>query len=85
MSLSGKGKYIFSKKERESFRKNKKIVMVKGLKLPVIYQSGVITDNQGKTILKANRETGTTPLSPSERDELMKIVTYLINNYNFGV
>lgn len=53
--------------------------MIKGLKLPVKYESGVIVDREGKTIIKAEREVGVSPLSPSERDSLLKLVSKLIN------
>jgi hypothetical protein len=52
---------------------------IKSLKLPVQVISGQICDNNGNVLIKANREIGTTPLNPSERDTLMYLVADLIN------
>lgn len=49
------------------------------IKFPVKYEDGRIVDAEGNSLIKANRETGTTPLTPAERDELLKIVVYLLN------
>lgn len=49
------------------------------ISLPFIYQFGVITDSTGQTILKANREAGTTPLPPYQRDAMLQLVVELLN------
>lgn len=51
---------------------------VKRLQLPLMYD-GAISDGNGMTILSANRESGTTPLRPHERDELVKFTCDLLN------
>ena len=58
---------------------------------PLQYISGQICDCNGNTIALMNRESGTTPLAPSERDDLAKEFVNLFNsamkeqhtNYNF--
>ena len=45
---------------------------------PFLY-NGAIIDKNGNTIIKANRESGTTPLRPTERDQLLKHITNLLN------
>ena len=47
--------------------------------LPVRYESGAVVAKNGQTILKANREGSTTPLSPVERDELVKHIVGMLN------
>lgn len=50
-----------------------------GLLKPFTYQQGVITDCKGNIIIKANRDSETTPLLPMERDDLLKYITELLN------
>jgi hypothetical protein len=45
---------------------------------PVRVESGQIVAANGQTLLRANRETGTTPLQPVERDALIKFVGKLL-------
>lgn len=52
---------------------------LKGLTLPVKYQYGVITDANGKTIIKAERNRLETPLNPSGRDAILQLVCTLLN------
>ena len=47
--------------------------------LPLKYQDGVIVDGAGKTIIKANRESGETPLTPYGRDAILKLACELLN------
>lgn len=51
----------------------------KNLFLPLKYEYGMIVDRHGDVVIKANREAGTTPLNPSERDDLLKITTQVLN------
>ena len=53
--------------------------MINNLKPPLQAISGSVCDANGAVILKANREQGTTPLHPTERDELIKLVVDLLN------
>lgn len=46
---------------------------------PLHYHSGSIRDNKGNVIIKMNRETGTTSLPPSYRDDLAKEIIELYN------
>lgn len=47
--------------------------------MPFSYD-GSIVDKNNRTIIKANRESGTTPLPPHYRDLLLKLVCDLLNN-----
>jgi hypothetical protein len=49
------------------------------IKFPVKYKDGCVVDTEGNVLLKANRESSTTPLTPAERDDLIKMVVYLLN------
>jgi hypothetical protein len=53
--------------------------MIKNLKLPIKVISGEICDANGKSIIKANRDSSTTPLQPTERDDLLKLIVKLVN------
>jgi len=46
---------------------------------PLKVESGEVVTSSGQTILKANRDYGTTPLTPVERDGLIIFVTELLN------
>lgn len=46
---------------------------------PVKVESGAIHAANGQTILSANRTGGETPLSPAERDALVRFVAELLN------
>ena len=52
---------------------------LKGLTVPLIYRGGEIQDGTGKTILKAEREAGKTPIGPAGRDALLKLTCELLN------
>lgn len=56
----------------------KELAFLKNLNLPLVYD-GSIQDSKGNTILMVNRKSGTTPLCPSERDELLKYVCEILN------
>lgn len=47
---------------------------------PVRVESGQILAANGQTLLRANRETGSTPLMPVERDGLIKFIAKLLND-----
>lgn len=51
---------------------------------PVRVESGQIVSADGKALVKANRETGTTPLAPWERDSLLKFIAKLLNDNQAG-
>jgi len=53
--------------------------MINNLKPPFQIISGVVCDTNGKELLYANRQSGTTPLQPVERDQLIKLVSDLLN------
>lgn len=65
--------------EREKTENKLNKEFIRKLNLPLFYNSGSIVDSNGQTILTANREGGTTPLSPSERDSMLKVVVKLMN------
>jgi len=46
---------------------------------PFRVESGAMVSSSGQVLLFANREHGTTPLSPVERDGLIHFVTELLN------
>lgn len=54
--------------------------ILSGLTLPLKYESGQIVDGAGKTIIKANRTSGETPLLPAGRDAILKLACELLNN-----
>ncbi len=51
---------------------------LKDIKLPLKYD-GAITDADGNVLILANREAGSTPLNPYQRDQLLKYVTNILN------
>lgn len=53
--------------------------ILKNLTLPLSYSSGTIVDGSGQTIIKANRDSNTTPLHPYQRDAILKLVCELLN------
>lgn len=53
--------------------------MINNLKPPFQAISGTVCDADGAVILKANRESETTPLRPVERDELIHLIVDLLN------
>lgn len=52
--------------------------------LPLQYITGAICAANGQTVVKMNREAGTTPLSPVERDEMAKQIISIYNERYFG-
>lgn len=52
---------------------------MKGLILPFKYEYGHIADGTGKVILYAERNSLVTPLNPCDRDNILKLVTVLLN------
>lgn len=46
---------------------------------PVKVESGAIHAANGQTVISANREAGTTPLAPAERDALIRFIADLLN------
>ena len=46
---------------------------------PLQYKDGCVCDKDGNVLLRANRESGTTPLAPYQRDYMMKNVCELLN------
>ena len=46
---------------------------------PLKVQNGEVITSSGQTLLMANREYGTTPLTPVERDGLIHFVAELLN------
>lgn len=56
----------------------KELVFLKNLKLPLKY-NGSLYDNEDNLIMSMNREGGTTPLNPHQRDELLKFTCELLN------
>lgn len=47
---------------------------------PVRVESGQIVAANGQAIIRANREHGSTPLMPVERDGLIKFIAQLLND-----
>lgn len=52
---------------------------LQGLTLPLTVESGRIVDASGKEVLKANRESNETPLTPVGRDALIRLTCDLLN------
>ena len=52
---------------------------MKNLTLPFKYQYGVIVDGSGKTVMEAERNSLETPLSPCDRDNILKLTVELLN------
>lgn len=52
---------------------------LKNLILPLRYESGVIVDATGKEIIKANRNSLETPLTPCGRDAILQLACILLN------
>lgn len=52
---------------------------LENLVLPLKYQDGTIQDGAGRTIIKANRDSNTTPLVPYQRDAILKLACELLN------
>lgn len=46
---------------------------------PCKVESGAVVSSSGQVLLSANREHGTTPLTPVERDGLIHFVAELLN------
>jgi hypothetical protein len=49
------------------------------LKFPLQYLFGAVCDADGNVIIEANRNSNSTPLSPMERDILLKTVCHVLN------
>lgn len=58
--------------------------MIDNLNLPLQVISGVICDSKGNPIIKANRDGSTTPLRPTERDQLLHMVVDSFNEKYAG-
>lgn len=50
-----------------------------GLTLPLKYEGDVIVDANGKTVIKAERNSLITPLNPTGRDAILKLACELLN------
>jgi hypothetical protein len=53
---------------------------LRGLMLPLKFDSGRIMDAAGKTVIRANRDANTTPLSPVGRDAILALACKLLND-----
>lgn len=52
---------------------------LQGLTLPFKYEHGQIVDGAGKPVIKANRNSNESPVSPAGRDALLKLTVVLLN------
>lgn len=55
------------------------VAALTGLTLPLKYQYGVIIDGAGKEVIKANRNSLETPLTPAGRDAILMLTCELLN------
>jgi hypothetical protein len=49
--------------------------------LPLRVDSGVVKDGFGRVIVQMNREAGETPLTPVQRDQMIKLIGNLLNGW----
>lgn len=76
-TFSVEAEEVIKEKTDDEYRKE----MLSVLKTPLKVSSGSLVDADGKVLAHMNRETGTTPLTPVQRDELLK---ELVERFNKG-